>query len=172
MADREHFWEKLEPWIGWICKQVRRLGVPERDALDVSQDVLVELYRTWDQYDESRPLRGWIFGFVFRVTSAYRRRAEHRLVTVVAEPTAAPDARCAHHALEQREELELVQAALDAIPEGRREVFLMARIEEMPLPEVAEVLEIPLNTAYSRLRTANQEFAEAVKRMRLRQRAS
>lgn len=48
----------------------------------------------------------------------------------------------------------------------------MARIEQLPIREVAAVLEIPVNTAYTRLRKANQEFAEAVKRLRLRQRAS
>lgn len=168
MASRDRFWLEVEPQIGWICKQVRRLGIPERDVSDVSQDVLVELFRTWDHYDETRPLRAWIFGFVFRITSAYRRRAEHRLVAVVSEPTPPPDCRSAQLRLEERQELELVQAALLSIPEGRREVFLMARIEELPIPDVAAVLEIPVNTAYTRLRTANQEFAAAVKRLRLR----
>ena len=172
MASREQFWDRVEGQIGWICKQVRRMGVPDRDVSDVSQDVLVELYKTWEQYDESRPLRAWMFGFVFRITSAYRRRAEHRLVTVTGDPAPPPDCQSAQLRLEEREELELVQAALQSIPEGRREVFLMARIEELPIPEVAAVLEIPLNTAYTRLRTANQEFADAVKRLRLRQRAS
>ena len=32
-----------------------------------------------------------------------------------------------------------------------------------PVPEIARALEIPLNTAYSRLRLARQDFAKAVK---------
>lgn len=172
MASRERFWEQVEGQIGWICKQVRRMGIPDRDVSDVSQDVLVELYKTWEQYDDSRPLRAWMFGFIFRITSAYRRRAENRLVAVVADPVPPPDDHSAQIRLEERQELELVQAALRSIPEGRREVFLMARIEELPIPEVAAVLEIPLNTAYTRLRTANQEFADAVKRLRSRTRSA
>jgi RNA polymerase sigma-70 factor (ECF subfamily) len=37
----------------------------------------------------------------------------------------------------------------------------------VPIPEVALALEIPLNTAYSRLRLARNEFAIAAKRLRL-----
>jgi RNA polymerase sigma-70 factor, ECF subfamily len=35
---------------------------------------------------------------------------------------------------------------------------------EMSVPEVVQVLEIPLNTAYSRLRLARQSFEEALAR--------
>ncbi len=34
------------------------------------------------------------------------------------------------------------------------------------MPEIAQALEIPLNTAYSRLRLARREYELAVKRLR------
>jgi RNA polymerase sigma-70 factor (ECF subfamily) len=48
----------------------------------------------------------------------------------------------------------------------RRAVFVLHDIHEVPVPEVAETLGVPLNTAYSRLRIAREEFATAVKRLR------
>jgi RNA polymerase sigma-70 factor (ECF subfamily) len=39
---------------------------------------------------------------------------------------------------------------------------------EMTVPEVVQALEIPLNTAYSRLRAARQSFEEALPRYEAR----
>jgi RNA polymerase sigma-70 factor (ECF subfamily) len=40
----------------------------------------------------------------------------------------------------------------------------MVELDELTVPEVAEILNIPLNTAYSRLRAARQAFEEALAR--------
>ena len=48
----------------------------------------------------------------------------------------------------------------------RRAVFLMHEVDGFSIPEVAEVLAVPLNTAYSRLRLARDEFRERVRRLR------
>jgi len=41
---------------------------------------------------------------------------------------------------------------------------LMVELDELTVPEIAEILEIPLNTAYSRLRVARQAFEDALAR--------
>jgi RNA polymerase sigma-70 factor, ECF subfamily len=43
-------------------------------------------------------------------------------------------------------------------------VFMMVELDELTVPEAAEILEVPLNTAYSRLRAARQAFEEALER--------
>ena len=47
-----------------------------------------------------------------------------------------------------------------------RAVMVMHELEGHSVPHIAEVLGIPLNTAYSRLRLARAEFAKAVARLR------
>lgn len=42
----------------------------------------------------------------------------------------------------------------------------MAEVEEMTAPEIAEVLGVPLNTVYSRIRLARRDFEAALKRIR------
>jgi RNA polymerase sigma-70 factor, ECF subfamily len=44
-------------------------------------------------------------------------------------------------------------------------VFVMAELDGYTAPEIAGALELPLNTVYSRLRTARQEFTTAVRRL-------
>jgi RNA polymerase sigma-70 factor (ECF subfamily) len=51
---------------------------------------------------------------------------------------------------------------LAELDQPKREVFVMVEVLEMTVPEVALALEIPLNTAYSRLRLARKLFDEAL----------
>ncbi|MBN2574240.1 MAG: sigma-70 family RNA polymerase sigma factor, partial [Deltaproteobacteria bacterium] len=50
------------------------------------------------------------------------------------------------------------------LDEPKREIFVMVEVLEMTVPEVVQALEIPLNTAYSRLRLARKLFEEALAR--------
>jgi RNA polymerase sigma-70 factor (ECF subfamily) len=43
-------------------------------------------------------------------------------------------------------------------------VFALVELDEFTVPEVAKILDIPLNTAYSRLRLARQAFEAALAR--------
>ena len=52
------------------------------------------------------------------------------------------------------------------VSERKRDVFVLAVLEQMSVPEVAETLGIPLNTAYTRLRDVRLEFRKALARHR------
>jgi len=64
------------------------------------------------------------------------------------------------------EDRRLVLAALDGISPQRREVFVMYDLNDFSVAEIAETLSIPINTVYSRLRIAREEFRQAVTRLR------
>ena len=66
--------------------------------------------------------------------------------------------------LEQRE---LVLCALDTIEIDRRAVLVMRDVDDMPVPQIAKMLDIPLNTAHTRLRLAREQLAAAVTRLRI-----
>jgi RNA polymerase sigma-70 factor (ECF subfamily) len=70
--------------------------------------------------------------------------------------------------LVQAEAMSLAQAALDTLDIERRAIFILHEIDGCAMPEVARVLTIPVNTAYSRLRVAREQFQTAVRRERLR----
>jgi RNA polymerase sigma-70 factor (ECF subfamily) len=69
---------------------------------------------------------------------------------------------------ERSADLELLESILAELDESKREVFVMVEVLEMTVPEVVQALEIPLNTAYSRLRLARQSFEEALMRREAR----
>ena len=47
---------------------------------------------------------------------------------------------------------------LSQLSEEKREVLVLSELEEMTVPEIAELLDANVNTIYARLRTARQEF--------------
>jgi RNA polymerase sigma-70 factor (ECF subfamily) len=151
----------------WIT--LRRLGVRDSDLEDVAHEVFLKVHARLHDYDQARPIRPWLFGFAFRVASDHQRLARHRVevVGLVSEPV---DAACgADQQLEADDERRLVEAALQCVETERRAVLLMHDVDEVPIPEVARALEINVNTAYSRLRLARRDLAEAIQRLRLKE---
>jgi RNA polymerase sigma-70 factor (ECF subfamily) len=59
------------------------------------------------------------------------------------------------------DDLQVLWRLIGTLDPRKRDVFVLAELEEMTVPEIAEAMGIPLNTAYSRLRAARQEFNEA-----------
>ena len=72
--------------------------------------------------------------------------------------------------LEQAERAQAARtlhALLDRLDDTKRAVFVMAELEQMTSPEIADAIGIPTNTVYSRLRAARREFDQAVERLKL-----
>lgn len=149
----------------YVWNALGRLGVPDRDREDVAQEVFVQVYRRIAEYEVSRPSRPWLFAFAVRCASDWRRLAWRRVDLREEHPEPELAVPGADEAVEEKQDRELVERALVAIPIERRPVFILYELEECPMKEIAELLAIPLFTAYSRLRVAREEFATAVRRL-------
>jgi RNA polymerase sigma-70 factor (ECF subfamily) len=152
----------------YVWNTLRRLGVPTPDLEDQTHEVFLQVRRHLDDYDSSRPLKPWLFGFAYRIASQHRRRAHRRHETVGSERVehAIDTAALADERLAAEQDRRLVLEALDAIDLDRRAVFVLYEIDGVTMDEIARSLGIPVNTAYSRLRVARGEFAAAVKRLK------
>jgi RNA polymerase sigma-70 factor (ECF subfamily) len=153
-AEFNHVWHSL-----------RRFGVHERDLEDLCHETFIVFYRTLNEFDARRPVRPWLSGIAFRVASDYRRRAQHRREVPSEQPAVASAEPPADERLAERDKQRLVLAALDMLDDARRAVLVMHDFDDQAMPEIAAALKLPLNTAYSRLRLARADFAEAVRRL-------
>jgi RNA polymerase sigma-70 factor, ECF subfamily len=154
----------------YVWKTLRRLGVPPQDLEDLVHDLFVVVHRHLVDYDPTRPLRPWLFGIAVRIVADFRRspRNMREILRDTIEPIdAAPTP---HDRLESKEARELLLKALDTLDLDRRAVFVMHELDEIPMPEIATVLAIPVNTAYSRLRLARAEIASVIERSRVAER--
>jgi RNA polymerase sigma-70 factor (ECF subfamily) len=142
----------------YVVHALRRLGVKNAELEDVAHDVFVAVFRHFGERDPARPMRPWLFGFCFRIASDHRKLARHRheapeTANEATDPARLPDEQVADERLRRQ-----LLAALDAMDFEKRSLVVMHDLEGIAVPEIAELLAVPLNTAYSRLRLARAEF--------------
>jgi RNA polymerase sigma-70 factor (ECF subfamily) len=161
---RPSFREVFEAELNYVYHTLRRLGVRAADLPDGTQEVFATVATLLEDYDPTRPLRPWLFGITYRVGMRYLGVA-HRRREVPSEIPEAPDSSPDAEALVSKGETrELVQSALEVLDPAHRAVLLLAHMEGLSVPEISRTLDIPLNTAYSRLHRARQAFSEAARK--------
>jgi RNA polymerase sigma-70 factor, ECF subfamily len=149
----------------FVWRGVQRLGARDAEVEDRVQDVFAVVVRRLHTFDRSRSLRLWLYGIIYRVMLDHHRKRSNHEEPVGTLPQQLSDDSPAVTA-ERTQGLSIAREIINSLDLDRRVVLVMADLEEMPVPEIAEVLEIPLNTAYSRLRLARRDF-EAAARLRV-----
>jgi RNA polymerase sigma-70 factor (ECF subfamily) len=144
----------------FVFRNLRRLGITS-DIEDRMQEVFVVAHRRFAEFeDRGFGPRAWLFQIVLRVASdARRHRRRHPEDAdggaAISRQSVDPEQ---PHLLAQREQLDRLDRALARMDMNRRAVLVLHEIEEMTAPAIAEILEVPLNTVYSRLRVARTEL--------------
>ena len=158
------FSEIFRAYAPFVWRLLRRLGVAEADANDISQEVFVIVHRKLAQIASAASVRSFVYGVCVRTASDYRRSARVRRERTVAE---VPEQRT--HArqdteLENRQARQLLHEILSRMTDLKRETFILYELEELSMTEIAEALGCPLPTAYSRLHAARAEVQDAFAR--------
>ncbi|HKO90771.1 MAG TPA: sigma-70 family RNA polymerase sigma factor, partial [Polyangiaceae bacterium] len=145
----------------FACRSLRLLGVAPGALEDAAQDVFGIVCKRLGEFTGEASLRTWIFAIVQRVASNQRRtqRRKQRPLEPLTEPLATLDPSPEAHA-EAAQAASLVQLFCDTLDEGRRAVFVLVLVEDVPAREVAQALEIPLFTVYSRIRALREQLQE------------
>lgn len=156
----------------YVWRTLRRLGLRGRDIEDGVQDVFVVVHRRLADFDPERPIRPWLFGIAYRIVIKGMRRVGTRAERLVGDVEAIGVDAPADEQIEERQRRALVLAALERLEPERRAVLVMHDMDGHGAPEIAQALEIPVNTVYSRLRLARKDFVAAIGRLRVRERAA
>lgn len=152
----------------YVWHSLRRLGIAVADLPDATHDAFIAVHRSLAKYDPARPVRPWLFGIAFRVASD-RRQRDRSAREVVHEAMEIADTKpLADQQLSDEQTRAIVLEALTALDVERRAVIILHDIDEVPIAEIARVLEVPDKTLYSRLRIAREQFAAAIRRAKLR----
>lgn len=147
----------------YVWRILRTFGVPDAGLEDAAQDVFVVVHRRLPEFEGRAQMTTWLFAITRRVASAHRRKAtvrDARNEPLADEPAGPTDT---FAAFSRAQAAATVLAILDTIDEDKRIVFALVELEQLSVPEVARMLDINLNTAYSRLRLARAAFETAVR---------
>jgi RNA polymerase sigma-70 factor, ECF subfamily len=152
----------------FVWSTVRRLGIPDHAIADAVHEVFMVVARRLDDFEGRSSVRTWLFGISMRVVKNLRRSdARHRRRTEAAATQSTdgfpPDAYA------RSEAAATLHRLLDTLDDDKRAVFILAEMEGMSAPEIAEATGTNVNTVYARLRAARQRMQRAVARIRARE---
>jgi RNA polymerase sigma-70 factor (ECF subfamily) len=121
------------------------------DAEDIVQECFLDLLRPGCSYDSARtPIRVYLFG-------AVRNQAFKRLRKRNSAEPGEPEA--AHYPSPESEYLrgemeDIVANAVGDLPDAQRDVLILAPYEQIPMAEVARIMDLGLGAVKSRLQRA------------------
>ena len=164
------FDEVYESHLAFVWRSVRRLGVPEGMVDDVVQDVFVIAYRRLPDFAGMSSVKTWLFAILRRVVRDRKRThvRTHPPSAIPVDEIMDSSSSTPHDSLEKREGMLLVHRLLENLSDDKREVFILAALEEMTAPEIAAATSTNLNTVYARLRSAREDFRLALARWHAR----
>jgi RNA polymerase sigma-70 factor, ECF subfamily len=129
------------------------------DAEDLVQECFLELVRPGCAYDPARtPLRSYLYGVVRNQVLKRRNKAANwKALDVDPRIGDSPE----RHLL--RAELEdAVARAVMELPDTQREVLILAHYQQLPLAEIAQVMDLEVGAVKSRLQRARAQLKETL----------
>jgi RNA polymerase sigma-70 factor (ECF subfamily) len=171
-ASFAEIYDQHAPFVG---RALLRLGVTPSAVEDAMQETFLVIHRRLAGFEGRSTLRTWIFGIAVRVARTHRRTlvrrpfwrraaSEDEAEALRDDPRRQPDA-----LYERSEANQLLARMLDTLDQDRREVFVLAELEDMTAMEISVILGVSPNTASSRLRLARRDFEKALTREQARQ---
>jgi RNA polymerase sigma-70 factor (ECF subfamily) len=157
-----------------VFNLVRRLVANEVDAEDVTQDVLLQVVRKLPGFRGESAFPTWLHRVTVNAALSHRRLmavrkkhnlhnsleaygADEQITTWIPRRMIGPDDQVVIHELRQ-----LIARAIDELPDGYREVFVLADVEELSNAAIAERLGLSLPAVKSRLHRARAMLRDAL----------
>jgi RNA polymerase sigma-70 factor (ECF subfamily) len=123
-------------------------------AEELAQEALVRVCERWDEVREMESPVGWAHRVGFNLASSHfrrrgaERRARLRLGALVDVPPPEVDAADAL----------ALRRAVAALPEGQRQALVLRYYADLPVADVASLMECPENTVKTHTRRAIQQL--------------
>jgi RNA polymerase sigma-70 factor, ECF subfamily len=147
------------PHMNDIYRTAWRLLGGGTGADDVVQDVYLQAWKSFDQFEPGTNCRAWLFKILFHSLNHYRRKwLNIRMVKEgeeLLEHATAPGPAIPEHITDE----EMV-AALGDVPQEFRAVVLLIDVEEFSYKEAAGILNVPIGTVMSRLSRGRKVLRE------------
>lgn len=135
------------------------VGDPD-SAADLLQDTFLRLHRFASRIDSQRPLEPWLYRVTTNLAYTWVKRRNRWFSPIedIAEWLSGNKRQTPQFAAEMDEESQQVQQAITALPIAQRVVVVLYYLNDLPLQEIAEILEVPEGTVKSRLHYSRQSL--------------
>jgi RNA polymerase sigma-70 factor (ECF subfamily) len=142
-------------------------------AEDLLQETFLRVVKSADSYERQAKFTTWLYTIARNLCVDASRRSRHRQADSLDAPVGNDDGRarlelvadsgaCIDRQIIGSELKVRMQAAIEALPEEQREIFLLREVSDLQFNEIAVVIGCPENTVKSRMRYALEKLREAL----------
>jgi RNA polymerase sigma-70 factor (ECF subfamily) len=138
----------------FVWRSAARMGVASAEREDVVQDVFMVVHRRFPTFEGRSSITSWLYGIVRGVVWNRNRRVQRRgrLLRLLEPPPAVADP------ISDADMADAFERGLTRLSPEQREIFALAEVEGLSGREIADALELNVNTVFTRLRAARRSF--------------
>lgn len=134
-----------------VCRFLRHLTRHAEDSEDLTQQAFIKAKQQIASYRGKASLRTWLFRIALHEYTHWKRKHRRTHSLDLAPARVEP-------AYEACIETVALLNALEKLPDGLKETFLLSEVQELSIEETAAVLGVPQGTVKSRMFAARKKL--------------
>lgn len=152
---KEAFEELVKRYEKQIFSLAYRLTNNYHDAVDMTQEVFLHLFRVLDKFDQKRKFFPWMYRIATNVCyNTLKKKPQEsypldnviEFIPLVSERNSQPE-----DYFETKEMQEIVHRAIAQLPENYRVPMVLKYLEDMSYQQISEAMDLPVSTIETRL---------------------
>lgn len=171
MGDMAAFEEIYRQTSGFVFNVALRIARQRADAEDITQEVFVKMHQNLNQFRFQSSLKTWLYRITVNTAISRCRRNSGEANAfakyknhIATEPAFLPFP----DPLQKKDNETMVATLLARLDPDQRACVVLREMEGLAYDEIAEILNIPMNTVRSRLHRAREALMEFAKTEALR----
>jgi len=173
-GDQSAFQELVERHKLSVLNLCLRFTGNKTDAEDLSQDVFIRIFQAAPTYEVRAAFTTWVYRITVNLCLNHQRRKKilqffslnHKSSPDSPFDDREPKTPISEHPdreFERKELQQLVQDAIQSLPESQKTVIILHRYQELSYQEIAAVLDTTVSAVESRLHRAKQNLKKRLK---------
>ncbi|UCD16204.1 MAG: sigma-70 family RNA polymerase sigma factor [Candidatus Zixiibacteriota bacterium] len=161
-GDMVAFNELVEKYKQRLMNVITRMIQSNEEAEDIVQETFVRVYQHRASFDFKHCFSTWLYTIALNLArNELRKRKRFKFFDIF--DLKGNEAEIAVEMDMPSNLPQILQKAVDTLPEKYKTAFILRDIEELPYEEVAKVMNIPLGTVKSRVNRARALLREKLK---------
>ena len=163
-GDRAAFDELLKSVQAWLFRYIFRLVGEHGLAEDVTQEVFLIIYRKIGWLENPQVFRAWAYRIASREAFRRLKKERHWAEQIRDEEALEKISVRETEEIYEPELIEKLPVLISEVSPASRAVLILHYLDELPLSQIAEILDISLGTVKSRLAYGLESLRGKIKR--------
>ncbi|MBN8194179.1 RNA polymerase sigma factor SigW [Bacillus sp. NTK074B] len=171
-GDQNAFAELVELYKNKVFQICYRMLGNRHEAEDIAQEAFIRAYINIETFNQKRKFSTWLFRIATNlcIDRIRKKKPDYFLDAEVAGTEGltmysqvAADVQLPEDEVENMELQETIQTEISKLPEKYRSVIVLKYIEELPLQEISEILDLPLGTVKTRVHRGREALRKQLR---------